>query len=394
MQTHGERTPAAAWRQFGNTLADAADWVEQREMCQHPVVHAQGQRYVGRMAIAALKHQVEYADPLFPHMFRGIDMVNNWGGPNVDNEYLGAAIDPSRTYLLRGDVSGGARFLLQTIKEVWHLPENFAVLDDVSDEVFEPEEDGSIEIFLGGERQGRNWMPLHPEADRLWIRHYVTDWNADRPRSFTITRIDGAPLTPAILQPAELAAQIDRASAWLEGAVKFWTIAIEEKFKNAELNVLPTPYVRPTGSENIRYGIGFLDLEPEQCLLVEFAVPDSDYWSVQLYDVPWFEAPEHRDSLTSLNLDQLHVDADGIVRIAISDRDPGVRNWLDSSAVPNAMIMYRCVWARSVPDVSCTVVDTDQVRTLVPSAQVTEAERMEQLATRRRGAAKWVEHGI
>src|SRR4051794_21063984 len=82
------RQPSASWDRFADELRSAAQWVEELEISADPVIRAQGARYVGRAAIAALYHEVEFADPLFPQWFRCIDQVNNWGGPNVDNEYL------------------------------------------------------------------------------------------------------------------------------------------------------------------------------------------------------------------------------------------------------------------------------------------------------------------
>jgi hypothetical protein len=69
-------------------------------MCRDPFVRAQGLRYVGRMATAALQHEVEHADP----------------------------------------------------------------------------------------RRERNWRPLDPRAERLWVRSYGTDLGGHRPVGFSVVR--------------------------------------------------------------------------------------------------------------------------------------------------------------------------------------------------------------
>ena len=58
-------------------------------------------------------------------------------------------------------------------------------------------------------------------------------------------------------------------------------------------------------------------------------MPDSRYWSFQLYNLAWFELVDPVDRQTSLSHEQVSIDGDGRVRVVVSHRDPGVANWLD-----------------------------------------------------------------
>ncbi|WP_235736644.1 DUF1214 domain-containing protein [Nocardioides alcanivorans] len=288
------------------------------------MIRAQGVRYVGRAAIAALHHEVEYADPLFPQWFRCIDQVNNWGGPNVDNEYLSAAVDPSHAYHVHADLSRSAGLLLQSIRGIWHLPEGFAVLDDWSIDDFKLNDDGTLDLYLGGpERSDVNWFPLHPEAERLWVRQYGTAWDEHRVGGFSITRIDDGPLTPAVLTNEKIAEQVDNAAEWLAGAVRHWPSSLLNRAHPLPVNSLPKPFVSSQGSAQISYAFTRLDLEGPQGLAIELDEPDARYWSFQLYSFPWWESLDARNGLTSLNHDQLVADPDGRVRVVVSVEDPG-----------------------------------------------------------------------
>jgi len=382
------------WLAFADQLREASDWVEALPSSSDPIVRAQGIRYIGRVAIAALQHEVEYADPYFPKWFRCIDQVSNWGGPNVDNEYLSARVDPALQYHVHGDLSKSGGILLQTIQGIWHQPEDFLLLDDWSMEDFTPNSDGTIDIYFGGEpRSDVNWFRLDARAERLWLRQYGTQWEVQRTGRFSITCLsDSGPLTPEAPDPVDMTHRIERAADWMAGAVRHWPSSLEKRRETMAKNFMPTPQSNPQGGANIRYGLTLLELSADQGLYLEFEPPEADYWSLQLYDFPWWESLDARESTTSLNFDQIQVDDDGKVRLVVSETDPGVANWLDSSTAPKALVMYRCVWARKVPAVFSAVVDIRDLGRRLPAdyPRVSAADRRELLHSRRRFADRWI----
>lgn len=382
------------WDKFGNALRSASEWVESLPSCSDPVVLAQGMRYIGRAAIAALHHEVENVDPYFPKWFRCIDQVSNWGGPNVDNEYLSAAVDPKLGYHIHGDLTNSGGILLQTIRGIWHQPSEFSILDDWSIDDFTLNSDGTIDLYLGGERRTEgNWFPLHPDAERLWLRQYGTQWDVHRPGGFSITRLDdGDQLTPGPPSPEDMIRRIERAADWMGAAVKHWPESLEKRRTSLPTNFLPTPQVSSQGASSIRYGLTLLDLAADQGLYIEFEPPEADYWSLQLYDFPWWESLDARDSSTSLNCDQIRVDDDGKVRLVVSESDPGIVNWLDSRTAPKALLIYRCVWATKVPETDSEVVDLRDLGQRLPAQypRVSAEARSELLRARRRAADRWI----
>jgi hypothetical protein len=113
--------------------------------------------------------------------------------------------------------------------------------------------------------------------------------------------------------------------------------------------------------------------------------PDADYWNFIHHTMPWLESGEFDRRLTSLSDQQVHVDADGVVRVVVAHRDPGVPNWIDTEERRRGLLVYRWVWARNNPLPSARVVPLAQLRDALPASHpsVSAQQRREQLARRR-----------
>ena len=65
--------------------------------------------------------------------------------------------------------------------------------------------------------------------------------------------------------------------------------------------------------------------------MIEAEVPDAAYWSFHLYADNWFEVPDRETRVTTRNHTQTAISDDGLIRLVVSGRDPGVANWIDTS---------------------------------------------------------------
>ncbi len=92
---------AAAWSDFCTRLAALG-----ATLPADPSARADGVRHLARQAVMALQGQLEHGDPAHPSFHRYEEPWVQWGGPNPDNVYLRAPIDPTATYRLWGDVTG------------------------------------------------------------------------------------------------------------------------------------------------------------------------------------------------------------------------------------------------------------------------------------------------
>ena len=96
---------------------------------------------------------------------------------------------------------------------------------------------------------------------------------------------------------------------------------------------------------------------------------------------------------TSLSGDQICVDDDGLARLVVSKRDPGVPNWIDTEGRTRGMLAYRWVWSETKPTPTAEVVRVENVFEHLPDdhPHVGEEERRQALSVRRE--ALWNRYG-
>ncbi|MDP9167228.1 MAG: hypothetical protein M3O32_14380, partial [Actinomycetota bacterium] len=126
-----------------------------------------------------------------------------------------------------------------------------------------------------------------------------------------------------------------------------------------------------------------------EALILEVEPPRGVYWSYSIGN-PWWETIHYGRHQSSLNGHQAVVDSDGKVRVVLSERDPGVANWLDTAGFSNGMMILRCVRTDAAPTPTVTLVAIDEVSGSLPSdtRRVTPEERAQVLASRRRAISE------
>lgn len=378
-----------AWRAWCARLAAMGDELLAGGAPDDALSRAEGVRYLARMAALGLQQGTDLEDPDFPVLYRLNDEITKWAGPNVDNVYLAAAVGHPHVYRLHGDLSQSGGFILQTLTGWWGEA-GFAIHDDRSSQVFRPDADGRVVVTIGGPEQDANWMPLHPAADRLFVREYAIDWARHGRCGFVLERVDVEPVARPVLTEARVAAMLDVAAHWVEHTVTFWR-SFETNMRLAlEPNTFGEPFSTPGGGADIFYGNGRIELDDDHVLLVELDEPDADYWSVQLYNEAWYESLDFDTRCTNRNNTQVHVDPDGVVRLVVARVDPGTPNWLDLAGHDRAFAHLRAVWCRQISRPRTRVVPASSLHEHLPAAHpvVTAADRAAELTTRRLQVAR------
>lgn len=345
---------------------------------------ADGFRHLTRMVAMGLQWEVDFADPDFPAFYRHDDDVTKWGGPNVDNSYLRTRIDGRSTYRLSGDISTIHDLIVSTANGDMHDGKLDVAGDfDASQLAVDPE--GRFELMIGPDVDPKSGIRTPPDHSRLEIRQYFDDWEKDSPAEFHIERVSPGPAVPAEPTPAGIARRIDAAATWVERTIPFWREWMEQRSNGVKPNELRPPSSVPGGSSDIFYGGGHFELAPDEALLIETERPTARYWSFQWYTNAWFESPDFGNRQSSLNGSQTHVDADGRVRIVVSQRDPGVQNWLDVAGHRAGMLTYRWIWSKDAPTPTARVISVDEIREYLPddTPAFDEEDRRRQIGVRR-----------
>jgi hypothetical protein len=388
-----ERTNAVAleqdWAAFCERLKAVGQRILEADFPSAPRERAEGYRHLGRLTVFALQLHLDFADAEFPALFRYDDDVTKWGGPNADNHYQRAKVDPRGTYRISGDVRGLREIIISTPEGDMQLGK-LRVFEERNLSQLHVAPGGRLEVLVSAQPQPGNWIPLHPEADHICIRQYVSDWDHDAVAPLRVERVGNEGLAPPPIEPELVARALDRAATWIERSVVYWNQWMTRTRGALPDNVLGKPRAQPGGAGDVMYGGGWWNLGEDEALLVECEAPDARYWSIQLYSYPWFESLDFANRVNSLTGHQLHVDDRGRFHVAIAHRDPGIQNWLDTEGRREGLVTYRWVFSRTKPAPVSRVVKLSELRTHLPDSTPSfgPVERQAQIARRQAAVAR------
>lgn len=376
-----------AWRDFCQRLQATGESILANGFPDAPHDRAEGTRWLTRLIVHALQMEVEAGDTEHPFFIRYETPHNQWGGPNPDNVYLRANVDPRHTYRIWANVSGARQIIFSLNEGEMQLGE-YGVFSEKTLDDLEVTSDGRLEIWLSPDEQAGNWMPTDPRGRLLTIRIYQSDWDRDTSPRFHIERVGAEGVPPEPVEPAAVARSLDRAAHWIERTAVFWNGYTQAGWQRATPNVAAAPRSAPGGADNILYGSCFFELEEEQALLLTCDVPDAQYIGFTLHTLGWLESGDFADRQTSLSGHQIHRDADGRMRVVVARRDPGVPNWVDATGRARGLLVYRWVFSNDNPVPEAQVVSIADLRTLLPEdhPEVDEAARRKALSRRREAA--------
>ena len=71
-----------------------------------------------------------------------------------------------------------------------------------------------------------------------------------------------------------------------------------------------------------------VSVNDDQAMIVTVPASDAPYQGIQLGSM-WYISTDFINHQTSLTANQARIDNDGKIRFVISERDPGVANWLE-----------------------------------------------------------------
>lgn len=379
-----------SWEAFCDRLKAVGSEVLRDDVPGDEQSRAEGYRHLTRALACSLQQILEYSDTARPSFHPNPSAAMRWGGDNPDNLYQHAAIDGSKTYRIKGKrgsvvdfiISASAAGPMEAPATKERAQRNNLVFHELTSGDLAIAPDGSFELVVSPDEHEGNWLRTCPEVGFITIRQYFLDWDREEAAEFYITCEEGEGTAPAPVSPEWMASRLDDVMSWVERR-PYWTKMMKSGADMMPANSLHLLDQVKGGSAEICYGIGYFDLEDNECLLFEVKVPEARYWQIALVNF-WMESLDYGNHQSSLNKSQAFVDEDGVFRAVISKKDPGVPNWLDTAGHRWGHIQFRWIWFEGKPSPTAKVVKLDELRTHLPDSHPgISAEERKAIITRR-----------
>ncbi|HEB91717.1 MAG TPA: DUF1214 domain-containing protein [Deltaproteobacteria bacterium] len=310
---------------------------------------AEAHRALMHMVEGGIGSFFEYT-PERPRFYRIVSPSRKFTGDNGDAIYHDAPLRDDLRYRIRGRMAGAVyvSFTLELDTTDGSIARKTGGV--LNDTMFDVADDGSFEIFLGGEARDRNWLPLTTGASRVTSRHYFEEEDcvaADPTRNLAL-EIECLDETPPPPRPddASVAAGIRRAIRFVRSRtleMPPMSEAEQPPFVSRIPNRFPAP-VTPgdfgLAAFDAAYSMAPYVIGPDQALVMRARWPECRFANVCLWN-RFQQTYDYANRTVSLNRTQARLEDDGSVRIVIAHRDPGVANWLDTEGRPFGVVFWR-----------------------------------------------------
>jgi len=333
-----------AWADFCDELKTAGNVLLAPGTPRDPVQQAEGIRYLTRLTRAGLEAYVEYPDPSFPRLRRMVHETVKMGADNPDNHYLNAQISGAHEYKILGKRNTIDYISFHTQNGNYGTTGGLAPCGKLDDAELKLEEDGSFEIYLTREPQGKNWLRIEEETTLLMVRQTYADRFIEEPASLEIRNLSGIN-KPGALTSRQMDEGLKTATMFVGGASLLFARWANDFKKHVNKLPLfdPEKSNAAGGDETIIYYHSYWRIEADEALIIEVLPPDCDAWNFQLNN-HWMESLDYRYHNICINKNSARYEADGTVRLVVSYQDPGHGNWIETANHREGTMCWR--WYR------------------------------------------------
>ncbi len=365
-----------AFNQLIRLLADVRDdYVLSPERKRDELDALEGFGYVFHLLSEGTELFLE-GDPERPRFSSIVSPARKFLGDNPDAIYHQALIRGDRSYRVTGtrDREVYISFTVHGRDPAGGI--NGPILGDVNDTQFEIDAEGRFELILSPDERPRNWVKLDPGARVVIVRSYFLEKlsaqnNPDISVQLHIEPLDDTGPAPP-LDDATLSQRLLDTLAFVR-ATSLGTRVFGEPnptpvpFVSNDPNTVGTPWsfrstgIAAAGGVDIFYSSGTFDLGPNDALVMEGTMPDCVFANLVLWN-PHMQMLEYRSRRASLNSAQMALGPAGEYRLVISDRDPGVPDWLDTGGHRRGTMFWRFLLPKEGPETPrCRVMPVDDV---------------------------------
>ncbi len=335
----------------------------------------------------------------FPYFVQSTGPYTKMGLDNPDTLYFHSYLRDDAEYVVTGRRGTTADLSFQVLNGDYspvEVPDSLTAFDDRAIEI---DDDGAFELRFGPARDspGRNYFTLGPGSAMLLVREVYSDWSHERRGTISIHRADRAGCAPPALDTGTLGKRYGVAGKILLSRLRTFLAFPEWFYLKLPVNTMTPPRPTPGGLATQFSSAGHYDLDDGQAMIVTVPAAGKStapYQGIQLGSM-WYISLDYINHQSSLTADQARIDPDGRMRFVISERDPGVTNWLERIGHRRGYVQIR--WQRLTRDLKpddgpvVEVVGVDDVARRLPyyeSARATPQEYAERIAARQAAVAE------
>lgn len=382
------------------TLADAMIEAE-KIIADAPHVRTEqdlieGYDYLAGSIRASLQQAWSYERD-FPYFTQSTGPYTKMGLDNPDTLYFHSYLRDDAEYTVTGRRGSTADLSFQVLNGDYSpvdVPDSLAAFDD---RAFDIADDGTFEVRFGPDRpttgSSRNYVQLAPGSAMLVVREVYSDWSTEQRGVLRIQRTDRIGAQPPALTRGALSRRYSVAGKILLSRLHTFLAFPTWFYLNLPVNTMTEPRTTPGGLATQYSSVGHYHLDDDTAMIVTVPRSDAPYQGIQLGSL-WYISLDYVNHQTSLTSDQARTDPDGLIRFVISERDPGVANWLERTGHSRGYVQLR--WQRLPRDLTAAdgptveLVGLDQLAERLPfhdQARITPAEYAARIAARQHAVA-------
>jgi hypothetical protein len=359
---------------------------------------AEGYEYLAGSIRSALQLAWAYQRD-FPLFAQSTGPWTKVGLDNPDTLYFHSCLRDDAEYVVTGSRGTTVDLSFQVLAGDYtpvEVPDSLSAFDDRQIEIAA---DGTFELRFGpasaGQRPG--YVTLGPGSAMLLVREVYSDWAAERRGTISIRRAGREGAAPPPADAGALAKRYGAAGKILLSRIRTFLAFPEWFYLNLPVNTMTPPRPTPGGLATQFSSAGHFDLGDDQAMIVTVPAAGravAPYQGIQLGSM-WYISLDYINHQTSLTADQARTDPDGRMRFVISERDPGLANWLELTGHRRGYVQIR--WQRLTRDLgpedgpAAEVVPFAGLARALPyheQARVTPAEFAARIAARQAAVAE------
>ena len=387
--------PAQLTQSFAEAVAEAETIITGAPHVRTEQDLAEGYDYLAGSIQASL-HLARAYQRDFPYFVQSTGPYTKLGLDNPDTLYFHSYLRDDAEYVVSGQRGTTTDLSFQVLNGDYspvEVPDSLTAFDDRAIEI---SPDGSFELRFGPRPAGRNYFTLGPGSAMLLVREAYSDWASERRGTIAIRRADRAGCAPPAPASDAAARHYRVAGKILVSRLRTFLAFPEWFYLQLPVNTMTAPRPTPGGLATQFSAVGHYDLGEDQAMIVTVPAAGrsvAPYQGIQLGSM-WYISLDYIHHQTSLTADQARIDPDGMLRFVISERDPGVANWLECTGHRRGYVQIR--WQRLARDLrpdegpAVCVVSAADVAWRLPfyeQARVTPQEHRARIAARQAAVA-------